>query len=98
MSVDPSAEPLKPSDAKALAREIVEHGVVEITGHAIGEMRDDDLQTADCLNLVRAGVFEPAEYINREWRYRVRTARICIVIAFVSPERLRIVTAWRVQR
>jgi hypothetical protein len=98
MSADPTAVPLKPSEAKAPARAIVEQGVMEVTSHAIDEMRSDDLETADCLHLVRAGVFEPAEYINREWRYRVRTSRLCIVIAFASAERLRIVTAWRIRQ
>ena len=48
--------------------------------------------------MLPAGVFEPPEYVNREWRYRVHTSRICIVIVFRSAERLRIVTAWRVAR
>lgn len=98
MRANPLVEPLKPADAKRLAREIFEDGQVELSSHAIDEMRNDGLQTADWLNLVRAGVFEAAEYINREWRYRIHTSRICIVIAFVSAERLKIVTAWRVKR
>jgi hypothetical protein len=98
MPADPANTPLKAAEAKALAREIFESGVVEVSSHAIDEMRSDDLETVDCVNLVRAGIFEPPEYVNREWRYRVHTSRICIVIVFRSAERLRIVTAWRVAR
>lgn len=94
----PALEPLKPPDAKALAREIVENGVVEVSRHAIEEMAEDDLQTADCLNLLRAGVYEPPDFANGEWRYRVHTSRICIVVAFASETRLRVVTAWRIKR
>lgn len=92
---DPALEPLKPPDAKQLAREIVENGVVEFSGHANKEMANDDLHTTDCLNLLRAGIYSPPELINGEWRYRVATQRICVVFAFVSETRMRVVTAWR---
>lgn len=95
---DPALEPLKPADAKKLAREIVENGVVAVSSHAQEEMANDDLGTADCLNLLRAGVFEPAEFINGQWRYRITTQRICVVIAFTSSTRLRVVTAWRINQ
>lgn len=95
---DPAVEPLKPPDARKLAGAIVENGIVEFGSHAKDEMAKDDLQTGDCLNLVRGGVYQPAELINGEWRYRVETQRICVVIAFVSETRLRVVTAWRYQR
>jgi hypothetical protein len=93
---DPALEPLKPAGAKKLAREIVENGVVTVSSHAREEMANDDLGMADCLNLLRAGVFEPAEFINGQWRYRITTPRICVVIAFTSSTRLRVVTAWRI--
>jgi hypothetical protein len=92
---DPALGPLKPPEAKQLAREIVENGVVEFSGHATEEMTKGELQTGDCMNLLRGGVYEPPEFINGEWRYRVRTQRICVVFAFASQARLRVVTAWR---
>jgi hypothetical protein len=36
-----------------------------------------------------------SEYENREWRYRVRTNRIAVVVAFDSEEELTVVTVWR---
>ena len=42
----------------------------------------------------RGGIVEPAEFESGSWRYRVRTARMCVV-AFRSETELRIVTAWR---
>lgn len=92
---DPALEPLKPPDAKRLAREIMDGGEVEFSGHAMEEMRKDKLESTDCTNLIRAGVFMPAEHINGEWRYRIQTPRMCVVIAFESEKRLRVVTAWR---
>ncbi len=93
--IDPALKSLKPPEAKALAREIVENGTVAFSGHAQEEMAKDELQTTDCLNLIRAGTYELAEYINGEWRYRVRTPRICVVVMFASETRLQVVTAWR---
>jgi hypothetical protein len=92
---NPALEPLKPAEAKRLAREIVENGTVELSAHAVAEMAKDELQTTDCLNLLRAGTYEPAEHVNGEWRYRVGTPRICVVVTFASETRMRVVTAWR---
>jgi hypothetical protein len=40
-------------------------------------------------------VVDPAEFENSSWRYRVRTARIAVIVAFRSETELRVVTAWR---
>ena len=92
---DPKYTPLSEPEAKSLARSIVEDGTVVFSQHAEEEMKDDDLQTTDCLNLIRAGVYEPPELTNGELRYRVSTARMCVVLVFKSSTRLRVVTAWR---
>lgn len=88
-------EPLAPADAKRLILEIIERGSVGFSKHAGEEMRNDDLGDADALNVLRGGVVEPAEFENGSWRYRVRTARMCFVVAFRSESELRVVTAWR---
>lgn len=95
---DPAHKPLSPPEAKALARDIVETGDVAFSRHARDEMAKDDLQSVDCLNLLRAGIYMPAEHINGEWRYQVETTRICVVVVFASETRLRVVTAWRFKR
>jgi hypothetical protein len=48
------------------------------------------LTTVDAVNMLRGGIVEPGEFENGSWLYRVRTARMCVVVA-----ELRIVTAWR---
>lgn len=95
--IDPALEQLKPADAKKLAREIADSGEVAFSGHALDEMEKDGLETTDCINLIRGGVFQPPDYINGGWRYRILTQRICVVIAFDSAIRLRVVTAWRIK-
>jgi len=93
--VTDDCSPLKAADARQLAREIARLGDVGFTDHALDEMAKDDLETTDCLNLLRAGVFNPPEWENGEYRYRVETARMCIMIAFESRTALIVVTAWR---
>lgn len=94
----PALEPFKPPEAKKLVRDIVENGVLVFSGHAQEEMAKDELQAADCLNLLRGGVYHPPEFINGEWRYRVTTQRICVVFAFASQTRMRVVTVWRIKQ
>ncbi len=64
--------------------------------HALEEMANDDLTTVDCINVLRGGVVEPPEFERGSWRYRVRTARICVVVVFRSETALAVVTAWRI--
>jgi hypothetical protein len=95
---EPHLVPLKPPEAKPLFRDIMENGVVEFSSHAIDEIGVDNMETSDCLNVLRGGVVHPPDYVNGEWRYRVSTQRICIVVALASKMKLRVVTAWRIQR
>lgn len=92
---DPSITALTPIAARSLARAIVAEGIVEFSAHANDEMQKDALDSTDCLNLLRAGVFQAPELEKSEWRYRVASRTMCIVITFRGPGRLRIVTAWR---
>ena len=89
------AEPFDPSEAKRRIRSILDTGVVVPSGHALEEMAKDSLTMVDCINILRGGRVEPAEWERGSWRYRVRTARICVVVAFRSETKLAIVTAWR---
>ena len=90
-----SVEPFDPQEAKKRIRSILETGVVTPSGHAMDEMEKDGLTMVDCINVLRGGWVEPGEWERGSWRYRVRTARICVVVAFRSESKLAIVTAWR---
>lgn len=92
---DPSARTLGPVEARKLFRAIVEDGDVTFTVHARKEMKKDDLDSPDILNLLRGGVIEGAEWENGELRYRVSTQRMCAVVTVTSAKQLRVVTAWR---
>jgi len=93
--VDGPPEPFDPDDAKRRIRDILKSGVVAASVHALEEMANDNLTMVDCVNVLRGGWVEPAEWERGSWRYRVWTARICVVVAFRSESELVIVTAWR---
>jgi hypothetical protein len=78
-----------------LIRDILESGRVSFSARAFSEMANDDLTTQDCVNVLRAGVVEPAEYERGTWRYRIHGAWIRVVSAFRSEREVVVVTAWR---
>ena len=88
-------EPLSPPDARRLIREILQSGSVVLSRHAAEEMAKDNLTMVDVTNVLRGGLVDPAEFEKGSWRYRVRTARIAVIVAFRSETELRVVTAWR---
>jgi len=88
-------QPLQPTDARALIRRIVDQGVVEFWRHAEEEMEKDGLSQADCLNVLRGGWPDPAEYENGHWRHQVHTRAMCAVVQFESSMDLSVVTMWR---
>jgi hypothetical protein len=90
------AEPLSFADAHRLARTILQTGSVAFTQHAREEMAKDKLAGVDVTNVIRGGYCEGRDLISGTWRYRLRTARIFVVVAFRSETELRVVTAWRV--
>lgn len=69
-----------------------------LSRHALEELGKDDLTTVDAVNALRGGVVEPGELERGAWRYRVRTARLVVVVAFRSDTELVVVTGWRVGR
>jgi len=88
-------EPLDSGACRKLIQEILASGEVSFSGHALDEMAKDNLTTFDCVNVLRGGVVEPGEFEKGSWRFRVRTSRMTIVVAFRSERRLVVVTAWR---
>ena len=89
-------EPLDPPRAKQRIRDILANGSVSFLNHALEEMDKDKLTAVDVTNVLRGGVVDPAEFENGSWRYRVRTARIAVIVALRSDTELRVVTAWRI--
>lgn len=90
-------EPFNRNEARKLIQQICREGTVVVSRHASEELASDDLTTVDAMNVLRAGrILEEAEQqANGTWTYRVHTAQLVVVVAFLSESRLKIVTAWR---
>lgn len=88
-------EPLANDAAKKLIASILKSGTVSFSSHALEEMAKDDLTTVDVANVLRGGFVEFSEFARGSWRYRVRTSRMTVVVAFRSEGVLSVVTAWR---
>jgi hypothetical protein len=76
---------------------ILASGSVILSGHVQKRLVKHRLAPVDVHNVLRGGIVEPAEFVENTWRYRVRTARIFVVVAFRSEEELSVVTAWRLE-
>lgn len=69
---------------------------VSFTKHALKQMKDRHLIAGDIMNVLRAGkIYGDPEFEQGTWRYRVETSKITVVFAFNTPDRIRIITAWR---
>lgn len=90
-------EPLRPQQAKALIRRILEDGsITYLRPHALERMKARRMSTIDCENILLGGVVQEPELENGTWRYKVCTPKMCVVIRFEDENTLRIVTAWRI--
>ena len=88
-------EPLAPSAVKALLVKILEHGMVEFSGHARKEMEADKITEGEVVGVLRGGVVEVGELERGLWRYRVRRSGTYVVVAFRGEGWTVVVTAWR---
>lgn len=92
-------EPLKPSEARKLIHHILKDGYVTYSRpHAIDRMKEREMDTSDCINILRGGKVREGESENGSWRYRVETPKMAVVVTFVAEDELMIVTAWREKR
>lgn len=88
----------RPPDAKREILRILDEGYLELWDHAVEELGKDSLDMNDVRNILRAGVVREPELVAGEWRYRVETPRMAVVVFFRADEpELVIVTGWRVR-
>ena len=86
-------------DAKKALRRCIDEGLVNAPWqHAFDAMRERGLDIMDVESVLRAGIVDEAEWQNGEWRYRVRTAAIVVVVQFEEDDSVTPVTAWRVKK
>lgn len=84
------------NQARKLISSILSKGKVVWYDHVKKELVKDDLTEVDAVNVLRGGkLTEQPEFVRSWWRYRVHTAKICVVVQFESATELSVVTAWR---
>jgi hypothetical protein len=76
--------PLTAAEARKLIRRLLEQGTFVVVPHARDEMRKDDLNDVDAVNVLRGCTPQEAEHENGAWRYRVETPRMAFVVEFRS--------------
>jgi len=92
-------EPLKPKEAKALIRRLLSEGrILYSRPHAIDRLRERNISTIDCENVLRAGNVEQARIESGKWRHKVKTNNIELIVQFLPYDQLLIVSAWRTGR
>lgn len=90
----PYNEPFGEDTAERLIRGCITRGSVRWTDHVLERCSERGLTTVDCVNALKSGTVDPAEWENGTWRYRVRAGKITVVIAFRDPRTLTVITAW----
>lgn len=89
-------QPYRKGEAKRLLKSILSKGFVTYSRpHALDRLKERNISTLDCENVLRAGIVDEAELENGAWRHHVRTQKIVIVIEFLSEEEVLILSAWR---
>lgn len=69
---------------------------ISLSTHCREELKNDNLTTVDLLNVLKAGFIKmDPEFENENYRYKVETDKIVVVISFVNKESIRCITAWR---
>ena len=89
-------EPLRPDRVKALVLQALTTGRVYFRSHALKALKDDKLTTLDAERALRGGVAREGELVRDEWRYRVSTRRLTVVVTFVvlDPPDTHVVTCF----
>lgn len=53
----------------------------------------------DIINILHKGqILHDAEFEQDQWRYRIETAKMTVIISFVNPAHVRLITCWRGQQ
>lgn len=92
-----SERKLSRNEARKLLSAFLVKGAVTFTTHAKKRMVDHDMTAVDVANVLRCGkILSEAECEGDEWRYRLETDRMVVVVAiYEERSEVRIITAWR---
>lgn len=96
--IDIKSRPDRNQARKILSQILNERADIRISfsKHCREELKNDCLTTVDVFNVLKAGFIKTdPEEVKGTYRYRVETERIVVIIAFLEPDWIRCITAWR---
>lgn len=98
-SSDDVSKPLSAGAVRRCMLEILKNGwEVGWTAHAKRELSNDQMTTVDAVNVLRCWRYmDPPEQDIKtgEWKYRIHTDMMGVVVKFRSETQLVVITAWR---
>lgn len=66
--------------------------------HFRERMAERNMIMGDVLNVLHQGRIErDAEFENGQWRFQVSTYKMTVVISFANPNKIRLITCWRLK-
>lgn len=93
------------TEALKLVRAIMsdENPQIVFTRHALEEMANDDLDQQDVWNILASDDIritdEPESSSGGNYKYRVKTNRFCVVVAFFRDATgMTVITVWKTKR
>jgi hypothetical protein len=93
------SQPLSQAEVRRLTKWMLENqGEVSWTTHARRELAKDDMTIVDATNVIRCWLYmDPAEQdmTTGDWKYRIHTDFMGIVVKFRSVKQLVVITSWR---
>jgi len=88
--------PFDPNDAKERIRELLSQGRIFYSRpHALERLRERNITMVDCENVLRGGSVGEGYKEGGNWRYKVSTNNMEVVVQFLPYNQLMIITAWR---
>ena len=95
MNEQPRQAHFTPDIATEVVRRVVRDGTVAWSRCAMDHAEAAGLTTADCVQALLGGVSDPAVLKDGQWRYRVHSRRICVVLVFRSDVEFVVVDVWK---
>ena len=80
----PIAHPLSPADARLAVLAALNAGRLVLTVHCEKQMVSRRMTSVDVVNVLRGGLYLPAEEENGAWRYQATTERMRVVVEIVQ--------------
>lgn len=92
---------LNKEQAKKLLKQMmlsIESTNIILSGYFRKRLKERKMESVDAYNVLKHGrILVDPEWEQGEWRYRVETQNMLVVIAFTNPNTIRCITCWRLK-